>query len=89
MYVDIVTISDQNGYTCLRTAPFMAHLKIGDMVAYQNERAYESIGKIVDIATFDTDKEEYRTLVGFVRDTTLRVTKKILFQELEEGEENG
>ena len=94
MYVDIVTVqSDVGGKKFLRTAPFMSHLHVGDRVIVEQEwvDAVEVTLEVIDIATFNTESEEYKLLTNLIPDAKRKVIKKIIYEEMnyEEGEENG
>ena len=93
MYVDIVTVETADGKRFLRTAPFMSHLNLGDkvVVEYKGKFFDDVTVKVIDIATFNTESEEYKLLTNLIPDAKKKVIKKIIYQEMEygEGEENG
>ena len=91
-YVDIVTVRTIGKGDVLRTAPFMSGLKIGDEVEIEwGKNDYDTwTGDIIDIATFNVERDEYKLLFGFVPDMKKRVLKKIIYKELDwRGEDNG
>lgn len=83
MYVDLVTVKTTDGNTILRTAPFSAGLKEGDQVMVEVEgHPFEAKGEVIDIATFNADNEEYTLITNFCKDAKMKVTKKIIYQEM-------
>lgn len=100
-YVDVVTVHTAMYGKRLRVAPFMSNLKIGDKVMIQVDfNPWEIPGTVEDIATFNTEREEFKLLRSFVGLTNrtqtmeldLKVTKRLEYfslwdeDEYEEGE---
>lgn len=100
-YLDVVTVSTAMYGKLLRVAPFMSGLKIGDKVMVQVDfNPWEVPGTVEDIATFNTERDEFKLLRSFVGMTNrtqvmeldLKVTKKLEYSmlwdedEYEEGE---
>lgn len=95
-YVDVVTVSTAMYGKLLRVAPFMSGLKVGDKVMVQVDfNPWEVPGTVVDIAEFNTERDEFKLLRSFVGLTNrtqvmeldLKVTKKLEYSELWEDEE--
>lgn len=95
-YVDVVTVSTPCNGKKLRIAPFSCGLKVGDRVMIEVDyNPWEIQGTVEDIATFNTNREEYHLLRSFVgigdhgtHDLDMRVTKKLEYFTLwDEGDE--
>lgn len=83
MYISLVTVKGSDGRTYLRTAPAWVDLTADDQVIIEtSDHPYEIRGKVIDVATFNPEGEEYRLMKSFVRgdDITMKVTKKILYK---------
>ena len=83
MYISLVTVKGSDGRTYLRTAPAWVDLTADDEVMIEtSDHPHEIRGKVIDVATFNPEGEEYRLMKSFVRgdDITMKVTKKILYK---------
>lgn len=95
-YVDVVAVSTPCNGKKLRVAPFRSGLKVGDRVMIEvNYNPWEIQGTVIDIATYNTEREEFKLLRSFVgmdndgtHDLDMRVTKKLEYFTLwDEGDE--
>lgn len=95
-YVDVVTVSTAMYGKKLRIAPAFSNLKVGDRVKIEVPfNPFEIEGSVYDIAAFNTDREEFRLLRGFVGvneqdkfELDMKVTKKLLIEPIEWGDED-
>ena len=94
-YVDVVTVNTPMYGKKLRVAPFRSGLKVGDKVMIEIEfNPWECQGIVEDIATYNTERDEFRLLRSFVgmgKDGSMeldqRVTKKLFYEKLWEDED--
>ncbi len=102
-YIDVVLVSTSMYGRKVRLAPAWSRLKAGDRVKIQVDfNPFEIEGTVCDVATFNTNDEDFRLLRAFAGtnnsdgfEADLKVTKKVLYtdlwpeEEIEEDEEGG
>ena len=86
-YIDIVTVKGTDGLTVLRSAPPFTHLREGDQVMFEStHNPYEMKGTVIDNATFNKNRDEYRLLKSFAStDIDMKITKRIFYEAFDYG----